>query len=226
MGSHANPHFGNTNGVTGAWLKQDLVVRVGTLFGHQPDAKTISYSEDGGRHWTMCATVPTEKSRNGHIAVAADGSSWIWIPDRSKAYLTRDKGASWQVCRGLPKNIRVIADKVNPKRFYAVDAVAEILYSSEDGGATFHADTLNLTVKRSQRGNAGAAVRRGDLRGGQDRIYATPGREKICGLQLMMVCTTLSLQKNLISVFWIRYVPSMLLASARQSRVMIILPSI
>lgn len=178
LGSHANPHFGNTNGVTGAWLKQDLVVRVGTLFGHQPDAKTISYSEDGGRHWTMCATVPTEKSRNGHIAVAADGSSWIWIPDRSKAYLTRDKGASWQVCRGLPKNIRVIADKVNPKRFYAVDAVAEILYSREDGGATFHADTLNLTVKRSQRGNAGAAVRRGDLRGGQDRIYATPGREK------------------------------------------------
>ena len=59
LGSHANPHFGNTNGVTGAWLKQDLIVRVGTLFGHQPDAKTISYSEDGGRRWTMCATVPT-----------------------------------------------------------------------------------------------------------------------------------------------------------------------
>lgn len=60
LGSHTNPHFGNTNGVTGAWLKQDLIVRVGTLFGHQPGAKTISYSEDGGRHWTMCATVPTE----------------------------------------------------------------------------------------------------------------------------------------------------------------------
>ena len=29
LGSHANPHFGNTNGVTGAWLKQDLIVRVG-----------------------------------------------------------------------------------------------------------------------------------------------------------------------------------------------------
>ena len=86
---------------------------------------------------------------------------------------------AWQVCRGLPKNIRVIADKVDSRRFYAVDAVAEILYSSEDGGATFHADTLNLTVKRfQQRGNAGAAVRRGDPRGGQDRIYATPGHEK------------------------------------------------
>ena len=28
LGSHANPHFGNTNGVTGAWLKQDLIVRL------------------------------------------------------------------------------------------------------------------------------------------------------------------------------------------------------
>ena len=27
LGSHTNPHFGNTNGVTGAWLKQDLIVR-------------------------------------------------------------------------------------------------------------------------------------------------------------------------------------------------------
>ena len=85
----------------------------------------------------MCATVPTEKSRNGHIAAAADGSSWIWTPDHSEAYLTRDKGASWQSCRGLPKNIRVIADKVNPQRFYAVDAVAEILYSSEMVGRLF-----------------------------------------------------------------------------------------
>ena len=141
----------------------------------------------------MCAPVPTEKSRNGHIAVAADGSSWIWTPDRSEAYLTRDKGASWQSCRGLPKNIRVIADKVNPQRFYAVDAVAEILYSRVE-----------------------------------DKTVSTllPVMKKICGLQLMMVCTALLLQKNLISVLWIRYVPSMLLVSARQSQAMIILPSI
>lgn len=97
----------------------------------------------------MCATVPVEKARNGHIAVSADGSSWIWTPDRSTAFLTRDKGNSWMSCQGLPENIRVIADKVNPKRFYAVDAVAGLLYSSEDGGATFHTDTLQLAVKHS-----------------------------------------------------------------------------
>lgn len=65
----------------------------------------------------MCATVPVEKARNGHIAVSADGSSWIWTPDRSTAFLTRDKGNSWMSCQGLPENIRVIADKVNPKTF-------------------------------------------------------------------------------------------------------------
>lgn len=178
LGSHANPHFGNTNGVTGAWLRQELIVRVGTLFGHQPGARPISYSEDGGRNWTMCTSLPTEKARNGHIAVSADGSSWVWTPDRSDVFLTRDRGTTWQPCLGLPKNIRVIADKQNPQRFYAIDAVAEILYSSEDGGATFHADTLNLTVKRTRRTPSAQPAHRADPRGGQDRIYSTPGREK------------------------------------------------
>ena len=141
-------------------------------------------------------------------------------------FRSRDKGASWQVCCGLPKNIRVIADKVDSRRFYAVDAVAEILYSSEDGGMTFHADTLNLTVKGS---NAVMLVLpyEEEIRvEGKTVSMLLLVVKKICGLQLMMVCTALPLQKNLISVFWIRYVPSILLVSARQSRVMIILPSI
>lgn len=178
LGSHGKPHFGNTNGVTGAWLQQNLIVRVGTLFGHQPGGLTISYSEDGGKTWAQCASLPVDKARNGHIAVSADGTSWIWTPDRSDAYLTRDKGTTWQPCQGLPKDIRTIVDKMNPRRFYAVDAVNEILYSSEDGGATFRADTLDLTVKRMMRRGNAAPMNRGDQRGGQDRIYSTPGFEK------------------------------------------------
>ena len=123
--------------------------------------------------------MPVDKARNGHIAVSADGENWIWTPDRSNAYLTRDKGASWVQCQGLPQNMRVIADKVNPKRFYGVDAVNEIVYSSEDGGLTFRADTLALTVRQpSRRPQAVARNSRGDSRGGQDRIYSMPGREK------------------------------------------------
>lgn len=177
-GSHANPHFANCNGVSGAWLKQGTIVRVGYPF-HNPTALGISYSEDGGDSWTQCPSVPVDKARNGHIAVSADGENWIWTPDRSNAYLTRDKGASWVQCQGLPQNMRVIADKVNPKRFYGVDAVNEIVYSSEDGGLTFRADTLALTVRQpSRRPQAVARNSRGDSRGGQDRIYSMPGREK------------------------------------------------
>ena len=122
---------------------------------------------------------------------------------------------------------RVLVDAAyRRRRFYAVDAVAEILYSSEDGGMTFHADTLNLTVKGS---NAVMLVLpyEEEIRvEGKTVSMLLLVVKKICGLQLMMVCTALPLQKNLISVFWIRYVPSILLVSARQSRVMIILPSI
>lgn len=177
-GSHANPHFANCNGVTGAWLRQELIVRVGYPF-HNPTALGISYSEDGGDSWTQCASVPVDGARNGHIAVSSDGESWIWTPDRSDAFITRDKGMTWTQCHGLPRNMRVIADKVNPKRFYGVDAVNEIVYSSEDGGLTFRADTLALTVKPPvRRRQNDMRESRGDSRGGQDRIYAMPGREK------------------------------------------------
>lgn len=177
-GSHPNPHFANCNGVTGAWLRQEIIVRVGYPF-HNPTALGISYSEDGGDTWTQCATVPVEGARNGHIAVSADGASWVWTPDRSDAYYTLDKGNTWTPCAGLPKDMRVIADKVNPMRFYGVDAVNEVVYSSVDGGKTFRADTLNLTMKQPQRRQQPATrANRGDSRGGQDRIYAMPGREK------------------------------------------------
>lgn len=226
LGSHANPHFGNTNGVTGAWLKQDLIVRVGTLFGHQPGARTISYSEDGGRSWNMCATVPVEKARNGHIAISADGSSWIWTPDRSTAFLTRDKGNSWMSCQGLPENIRVIADKVNPKRFYAVDAVAGLLYSSEDGGATFHTDTLQLAVKTLRRGNASLTNRRGDRAEGKTVFIRLPVVREICGLPLTMACTIPLPVRDLIFVRWTKSVLSMPSGLARQSRAVTIRPFI
>jgi hypothetical protein len=43
--------------------------------------------------------------------------------------------------------------------------------------ATIVTDTLQLAVKTLRRGNASLTNRRGDPRGGQDRIYSTPGRE-------------------------------------------------
>jgi hypothetical protein len=69
-------------------------------------------------------------------------------------------------------NTRVIADRVNPQKFYALALFDTKLFVSTDGAATFTAQPLALPAGLPQRGG-----NRGDERGGQDRLYATPGRE-------------------------------------------------
>lgn len=170
-GMHYAPYFGNTDGVTGAWNKPDVMVRVGVIFNHLFDIPPISYSEDGGRTWKPCANAPVEKAESGHIAVNADASVWIWTPRGALPSFSTDKGESWNTCQGLPKNIKVIADKVNPQRFYAVDVINKTLYTSIDAGRTFTSKPLNITLRTTEK------KKRGDNRGGQDRIYAMPDRE-------------------------------------------------
>lgn len=167
--SHHDPRFGNTNAVAGAEGNPDVVVRSGTVHGGYK-GKNLSYSLDGGDTWLTPDTLP--EGRNGHVAVSADGSTWVWTPDRMDVYRTHDRGKSWQKCEGIGKGIRVIADKVNAARFYALDIYAGLLYESTDGARTFTAHPLHLKAENPTRGSA-----RGDNRGGQDRVYATSDRE-------------------------------------------------
>ncbi|MDR1257663.1 MAG: exo-alpha-sialidase [Tannerellaceae bacterium] len=170
-GSHANPYFGNTNGVAGAEDNPQMVVRVGTVSGHHPGGKPIAYSEDGGQTWLMPLTLPPgERVSNGHIAVSSDGRTWIWTPNRMPAFFTHDKGAGWQPSEGIAPNIRVVADRVDPLRFYGLDRQSGVLYESRDGGEHFSADTVLPPLPQRYGG-------RGDSRGGQDRVYSVPGRE-------------------------------------------------
>lgn len=174
-GCFLNPHFGNTNGIACAEKNPDMVVRVGVSSGHIKGTN-IGYSLDGGKTWQP-ASLPESGSKLGHIAVSADGSSWIWTPDRSVPYVTFDKGNTWNkvVLTGssdnMPVNIRVIADRANPAKFYALDLFNGKIYSSTNGGTSFETRDLKLPGDLPRPGN------RGDSRGGQDRIYATPGFE-------------------------------------------------
>ncbi len=176
-GSNFAPHFANTDGITGAWRKPEIAVRVGEVFHGASDRRPVSYSIDGGHNWIECDTRPTEKSNHGHIAVSALGSSWIWTPNREAAYLTSDCGKTWTPCKGLPLNLRTIADKENDLRFYAVNVVGRKLYSSLDGGRTFYVDSLALGGQQMPAFGNQQPQRRGDNRGGQDRVYSTPGHE-------------------------------------------------
>jgi photosystem II stability/assembly factor-like uncharacterized protein len=168
-GNFDNPHFGNTDGVACAELKPEVIVRVG-VGSSQRGGGNIGYSLDSGRTWQP-AGQPQNNSSHGSIAVSADGSAWIWTPQRSVPYVTDDQGKTWTECGGLANNMRVIADRVNASTFYALDLFGGQLYISTDKGKTFTAQAFTLAGGLPQRG------RRGDSRGGQDRLYATPGKQ-------------------------------------------------
>jgi photosystem II stability/assembly factor-like uncharacterized protein len=143
---------------------------VGISVQHRP-GESISYSLDGGRIWKPTAAAPTPESRAGSIAVSADGTTWIWTPEREPAYVTHDRGATWSAAQGLPPGLRVIADPIDSQTFYAVSLSAGLLYRSHDGGSTFASEPLTLPGVPPPP----ARSFRGDNRGGQDQIYAAPG---------------------------------------------------
>ncbi len=165
------PLFGNTNGLACAENRPEIVVRVGRASAHHPGAN-IGYSLDAGKSWRAPASTPEPKSALGHIAVSSDGSTWIWTPERSAVFFTRDRGATWTKSQGVPTNARVIADRINPQKFYALDLFGGRLFVSSDGASSFSEQPLVLPG-----GLPKADDDRGDERGGQDRIYSTPGRE-------------------------------------------------
>ena len=170
-GSSAPPRFGNTTDVVSAALRPAVVVRVGVNAEHKADGN-LSYSEDGGKSWQGSVGTPVAGSRSGTLAVAADGGTWVWTPERKGAYVTRDKGATWTAVQGLPAGLRVTADPADAKVFYALSLKEQKVYRSVDGAATFAAVGFTLSD-----GPAGLFVSpRADERGGQDQIYAEPGR--------------------------------------------------
>lgn len=179
-GNPKPPFLGNTHDVTGAELAPNVMLRM----GHgRNGGKHIGYSLDGGTTWQEPATVPDPKANEGYLAVSADGKAWIWTPKAGRDWgvpqLTTDQGASWTPIASLPKGTRVVADRVNPHRFHAMALFDDQLFTSMDGGKTFQARPLALpdgTVARPGSGSHNASGR-GDDRGGQDRLYATPGRE-------------------------------------------------
>jgi len=175
-GSSAPPRMGNTTGVVSAALRPEVVVRVGDSAQHKA-GEGIGYSLDGGKTWKPTTSWPTATSHAGSIAVAADGGTWVWSPDRTAAYWTQDQGATWTAVTGLPAGVRVVADAVDAKLFYGVSVKDQTLYRSVDGAATFTAGHFELPIAAAANAGVGAVtLGRGDNRGGQDRIYATPGR--------------------------------------------------
>jgi xyloglucan-specific exo-beta-1,4-glucanase len=144
----AHPVFGNTNTIDFAGQAPNVVVRSGTV--HAGGAP-LAWSQDGGHTWKgMAVRRPSalppstcaegdygcaDPWRDAAIAVGADGTTFMLATPLPA--ISRDRGVGWQWVKGLPVGLRPIADRVDPRRFYAVDFDTAGLWVSADGGATF-----------------------------------------------------------------------------------------
>lgn len=143
-----NPVFGNTNAIDYAGRAPNVVVRSGTP--HQRNGgPTLAWSKDHGRTWAPLTAprIPNPPPQPGQgrrgkdphedaaIVVNADGSTFMVMT--AMPLITRDRGATWTPCQGLPFWARPVPDRVDPKRFYALDFTSGALFVSQDGGASF-----------------------------------------------------------------------------------------
>jgi photosystem II stability/assembly factor-like uncharacterized protein len=169
-GNFENPRFGTTTSIACAAKDPRVLVRVGQPSGGVVGG-SVGYSLDGGNTWQRPPTMPLQRSTGGRVAVSADGKVWIWNL-RNGSYVTTDRGATWNLCKGLPEGCEAIADGETPERFYAISLFKGQFYTSMDCGSTFTEKQFDLPGGLPKSGGD-----RGDARGGQDRLYASPGLE-------------------------------------------------
>jgi len=144
---HLDPYLTNTNNLDYAGLRPEIMVRSGNTHAPTVPDTSLAWSADGGAHWRplrgAASTAapadrpPPEATGDAQVVVSADGSTFL--VGTAGPLLSRDRGRSWQAVSGLPPGLRVVADKADPRRFYAVDPAASRLLRSDDGGASFHA---------------------------------------------------------------------------------------
>jgi len=141
---HLNPHLNNTNNLDYAGLNPNVVVRSGSLHVPDPAGAYLAWSEDGGHSWSPLLAPPLKIGDqmtarfdfgDAPIEVGADGKTFVIGTPVDIA--TEDRGNTWFVPDGLPAGIRVIADKADPKLWYAVDYAAGKVFVSRDGAHSF-----------------------------------------------------------------------------------------
>lgn len=147
-----NPEMNGTNRLAYAELLPKVVVRVGN------GTPGGAFSTDYGATWMPFSTGPEGGKGGGTVAVSSDAHTIVWCPDGTGPAWSTDRGESWAVSVGAPGSLNLVADSVNPNRFYGLDQDSGTVYSSQDGGKTF-------------------APRASNLPHGGGRLRSTPGHE-------------------------------------------------
>lgn len=165
---YQNPRFSTTTSLDYAELVPQFLVRVGYSAAGQP---RLACSEDGGLTWQPAATEPAETEGGGTVAVAADGSTIVWTPgSEAPASVASGCGSRWYPCSGLPEGAKVVADRANPSRFYALHRGR--FFRSDDRGFRFELVAQGLPEGRLR----AVPGREGDLwlAAGSQGLYHSP----------------------------------------------------
>jgi len=167
-GRFGTPAFKDTSDLAFAWRHPEIVVRSGNTYHN--DLVTGAYSLDAGVTWKPFVSEPpgtigTYWRGEGSVAISADGKTVVWSPTGVAPHLTQDWGATWLPSVGGSVNLAVVADTVNPSKFYAYDTEAGTLVVSTDGARSFKARAGGLPIAKGRWGPAPGTV------------VAVPGRE-------------------------------------------------
>lgn len=140
-GMHLNPRNTNTNTLDYAGKAPLVLVRSGNVHANQVIEAGLGWSQDGGHSWRPLRTPfwrghdSLEGEGRAPITASADGTRFYVGAERP--LLTTDRGAHWREITGAPANVRIIADKVDPLRAWAIDHEAGRLLTSRNGGESF-----------------------------------------------------------------------------------------
>ncbi|MGI5148335.1 xyloglucanase [Plantactinospora sp. CA-294935] len=133
------PVFTSTTSLDFAESNPSIMVRAGNFTdADRPNDSHVAFSTDGGANWFQ-GQEPGGINSGGTVAVAANGSRFVWAPGDSGAQVVYSVGYgnSWSQSSGIPANAGVEADRVNPNKFYGYSAGR--FYLSTDGGQSFTA---------------------------------------------------------------------------------------
>jgi photosystem II stability/assembly factor-like uncharacterized protein len=167
-GSFDGPRYSNTEDMALAGKNPQVIVRTGTS---RSGAVRAAISADGGKTWNALGREPTNSAGAGTIAVSADGRIIVWTPRRGAPSYSNDRGNQWSACAGISPHARVVADAVNPARFYTFDLLDGRLLASTNGAASFAATPAAFPKAE------GSAGRSGFSGAGNAALFPTPGIE-------------------------------------------------
>ncbi len=143
QGQFVVPLLNTTTSIDFAQSNPSLIARVG--YPSYGQTACGGYSMNQGNTWTVFTNVPNCGSGPGQIAIAANGSSFVWAPSGGATLYYSANGATWTASTGgVPATGVVVADRVNPKKFYTFDQNTGTFYVSTDGGVTFQSAATGL----------------------------------------------------------------------------------